>query len=1706
MRKTYTPTVIMASFLYDKNNKHHKRGNRFMQRNDPQVEELESFSLLNELLLKELDAALQKSMTQLNPIIKLQNMLTKDCFKEAAQFMRENDKIDYSPHEKAGTLVHHICELRSEIHHLTQDEEVAYRLLIEKCKVGLNTPDGRDETPLQILIHQGDWVLLDWILKNFDSTYFDCSILNEKKENLLHLILRARKPVIDKTLINLPSDNNNSLKNVYDFHDPKKNLHIDSVIDQLKARMLPHQIDEQDIEGLQPLMHAIINEDIYMANKLCELGARVDLEIQPGNHNIYHFLLKCSSPVEILRSVLKHDPDKEKQMEHKNDLGYPPFINAVRDATPQHVKALRKAGIDFTALKTRHGTSDRDIYVHMIPYNKNYALEMAAYLHKEKFDLTTVRDFENIFHNISRFPYSANFFNKVAQYLPAKIINTLLEGKDANGGTPLHVACAAGHLDTVKSLIKLGAKFSLNREGDTPIHICAINNKDECLKYLIQEYPSFIKTKNTYGHEYKHYIGLYPKNGVGATAQQIEAKPVAPTEISTPKSEVDPEAKKLEIKTSFLRTTMSMGRYDVAIKLMQETPGINYGPHAKGGTLAHACFEDRDNVTELTDEAKVAFKLLIEKSKDHLNHLDKNGLSPLHHIAQNADWLLLDWILTHFSTEYFNFDIRNSLKESILHIIIETRHKISISKNSLPDDPGNTKLLDFHDSQKNPVIESVVDKLLKLMSMKEINSEDAGKGACMVRAMIYNDLFMVKKLCDANVNLDFRVDPFSANIYHFFCKLLVSPAILAYILEKDPNKNKKINELDNANYPPLHYAFYFNVKETVELLKEAGATFSYQPGQIKHLHAAAFNENNLDLLFYLKKEGFKMDETDKNESNFLHIICKNELTDDFLKQMDNEFTKDELKKLVGAKNKDKTTPLHVAAQYGHLKTIKWLLGHGAEIKPDRKANTPIHLSAYMQHEACLKFFKSDTTFSPYFKQKNQLGQTVNLIIQLHLEKKAAKEEGFPVSPTQLSGTSLFEDLSPKVQKIIGKYQIAAQESRKFNGVVEGTRSAKSSDAIANELRNKRSARELDKLTNKIDQIRNVQNEPIKETNKVKPAAKKKTPSIKITPEEAKPETEITPVIASPVSISQSSEVKASIKKDDQNTKSENKKKDSSIKKSISKAKRLKLKNALTTAQPNVSDEKPNDADLPVANVTTLENNDLSFEAPLEKTTLANEMTQEDISPVINVDQNNETSDLSQIISPQKEQSLSKNNTKKRTKKNLKAKEDHNPSIIIEKTEVENIHDSIVVNEIIENTVPLVIEQEEEKPIEKPKSTLKPDAPVFTPGVLKNNLSTFFRPVSFVPDKNEILRKRLSAYPQSEKGFVKLPWSELNIPEDLVDPSLKLIQNIFAGLLLKTSKDRIASHINTGIYLFGSTVPEILSGVTGIKNDIDITLFGVSHEEFAQKIPKSVNRKITSNAEGTKHSVEMYLANGSIIDITCVKDPSELEDNILGRDASATAIAIKYFPTKKVITKPEWIIDFKNKKITCTGDPVEIFAKDPDRKIRVLRLLHKLSPLGFTLDDDVKIAIKKNTGLQSPKPFATVKQIVKLFKEKGVMSTLTYLSEYNLISQIRTLSTQTANQPLENVRFEKLFSFINLPSFQNIREHELYSYAEKFGWSTAAQEFLPRYVYESFNNPSEANYIMIAKLVIISPTIDYLFNLFPTETNMNDNVTAPRRRF
>ncbi|HEX8522693.1 MAG TPA: ankyrin repeat domain-containing protein [Tepidisphaeraceae bacterium] len=202
-----------------------------------------------------------------------------------------------------------------------------------------------------------------------------------------------------------------------------------------------------------------------------------------------------------------------------------------------------------------------------------------------------------------------------------------IDGRDAVGRTPLHIAAEAGDIKTMQALVERGADVNVQVKsdeyenadwGNTPLHLAARNGKTDAVQYLVFRGAS-INAVNHRGVTPLHMASHWPEvaallTGAGATVDAPDCYGRTPLHWAA----ADPEDKEARALATLLRAGGQMDRRD-----------------KEGRTaLAHAA---------LNTNAEAAFMLL--KCGASVQLADRLGATPLHLAARTGDPQLVDLLI-----------------------------------------------------------------------------------------------------------------------------------------------------------------------------------------------------------------------------------------------------------------------------------------------------------------------------------------------------------------------------------------------------------------------------------------------------------------------------------------------------------------------------------------------------------------------------------------------------------------------------------------------------------------------------------------------------------------------------------------------------------------------------------------------------------------------------------------------------------------------------------------------------------------------------------------------------------------------------------------------------------------------------------------------------------------------------------------------------
>ena len=155
----------------------------------------------------------------------------------------------------------------------------------------------------------------------------------------------------------------------------------------------------------------------------------------------------------------------------------------------------------------------------------------------------------------------------------------------------------------------------------------------------------------------------------------------------------------------------------------------------------------------------------------------------------------------------------------------------------------------------------------------------------------------------------------------------------------------KLNAMNSAHQTPLHIAASRGQKEIVELLILDKANFTLRDKDgITALLAASINGHQ-DTVLFIVQQGGNIEDTDRNGKNIAHYAVANgshKVLNFLLKNH---------AYLLHVQNFDGKSPLlHAACKYGHVATVQYLCDHGALLDlQDNNGNTALHVAVSNGH-------------------------------------------------------------------------------------------------------------------------------------------------------------------------------------------------------------------------------------------------------------------------------------------------------------------------------------------------------------------------------------------------------------------------------------------------------------------------------------------------------------------------------------------------------------------------------------------------------------------------------------------------------------------------------------------------------------------------------------------------------------------------------------
>lgn len=996
-------------------------------------------------------------------------------------------------------------------------------------------------------------------------------------------------------------------------------------------------------------------------------------------------------------------------------------------------------------------------------------------------------------------------------------------------------------------------------------------------------------------------------------------------------------------------------------------------------------------------------------------------------LADKGDWLFLSWLVDHHQDHSdFNF-LAGIDRSNFFQVLIKQRYDLK------------RKYGETYQADKNELILSVLNRLAEKMSPVMISKIDEGGQSALWDAIKYNDLLFVTFLLEKNANLTILGVKDANNIYHHTI-IHASKEILKAVLFHD--KHKDLLHKPNAQgYLPITLAVGIGSPDHVKILIENGAQFVPFENNESYIHVALNNPNPKNMITYLcDQQNFSISKMDELDNNILHVLINKNSDIKLIKEILPLCTPD----IINADNKNKQTPLHLAAAQGRLDILIILLASGAKITQDQNGNTPMHLAAIKKQERCNIFFTKSPNTKDLLLLRNENGETVDDIIKFgaKITKPDVPNSHEPVEENKPQEEVKHEETKLEENKVeeVNADELSIVETKPIEAPIEEA----------------------------SHQAKEEENKQIK---------KPLNPNV----------SSFTPRLSSVGSGNNFWQQEKSFMRDKIISPGmiifQNKREYPDFSQNLHPS--LYIFYDLYYKMKEINTNK-NWIDIFLGHDAALDAlfNIRCFYPVLFVYIIGLNMNQlKDLFIKNNI----------QIVSDKPHLQISYENQL------------INIYCLASKRELVKIKNQFSIQDVYIDLLRFksICANEEtfnrlnERVISYNNDDFNPKyLPDLFPAVELHNKLKYFQ---FVPDKN--IKYALDIW-NNRQDFISLSWQEMGLYTQFLDKELNVVRQFVMDI------EKGKKSTSPIMDVVGTTAAELFLGQGGVKNDVDLALFGIHHDEFVEKLKKEgIEFKIKPKRSDVQVANEVGPSQlnsclpkpksisfkiGKVkFDVTCVADLQQREENLIKRDAAITATAVQYYPEQKVFGLPSWILSIKSGEIICTRDPYIVFREEFKRKIRLLNLLKFAN---VTLSLKVQAALYESMENNDSDPFAIAMLITKLLKNFGVTPAIILLKQYNLLDQIVIKDPHV----FDNLLGDKNINITDQPLME-----KFYQELATEGPQIASTHLLPQLLDQYRARRNRKDLILIAKCLMGNASVDGIIEEYQMSINQNHKRNAPR---
>ncbi|XP_022687869.1 transient receptor potential cation channel subfamily A member 1 homolog [Varroa jacobsoni] len=714
-------------------------------------------------------------------------------------------------------------------------------------------------------------------------------------------------------------------------------LGVDALLKHCEKGMLPPDLADE-ATGLTPLMYAVKDSRVGIADKFLDLGQNVNARAKDGQSALH--LAAYHVREDMVRLLLNRKAD-------------PTITENTKGHLPLHVLSSRATGAAIVPLQLLLRAGEKN--VRLLPDKEgNIPLFLAVEVgnHGVCRDLLGVSTKEQV-------TYVHPTTGNTALHLATKrkdldIMRFLVEcnspinHQNYEGQTPLHLAATAGDEHAVKLFYNYNADPNLiDSEDRTPLHIATQQGNVAVVELLIDKYKASLHHRTKDGSTLMHIaaeagrpeaalvfmkkgVPLHMSNKAGAKTIHVAAQKGFVEVVRT----LLQRGEHVDVKTNDGHTALHIAVTHGQALVVETLLGFGAAVQLKAGTNE----ETPLHIAARTKGGDQSAELLI-KSGAAVNAKDTNGEIPLHFAAREGHLRTVRLLLADKAIP----DLLNIRGESPLHVAVTNCH-FEVAQ----------ALLDHWDRVMcGPDAEE--EEKSKLANQRNNNGENSLHYAATIteRQKHYptedRDMMRLLLAHGGDVGAETKTE-METPIHH--CARTGNVVVLQEILSRLTPAAIQLccNQQSRNGWAPLLYACDAGHPELARLLIQNGARvdmFDEKGHAALHLAAEKGHEDIVDIL--LEAKAFVNARSQKGVTP-MHMASENGYADIVRKLQASGA-------LIDALSLSKKTPLHLAASKGQLDVTALLVDLGSDMYAlDSQGQTPMMLAIENDHSEIVKLF------------------------------------------------------------------------------------------------------------------------------------------------------------------------------------------------------------------------------------------------------------------------------------------------------------------------------------------------------------------------------------------------------------------------------------------------------------------------------------------------------------------------------------------------------------------------------------------------------------------------------------------------------------------------------------------------------------------------------------------------------------------------------